>query len=287
MLMQTIVQNNKSGINCIACGSSISRSGSDIYQCKNCSFLSSSFKPGFGTGVDGLEELRVSNFELLLDVIEDLAPLAGSHVLEIGCSKGWFLNAARARNAIVHGVEPEVINAEIARQSGHNVEIGLFPEFPKNKGPFDLIIFNDVFEHIPEPLEALVSVQSLLKQGGLVVFNIPSSYGTLYRIASLLNRIGISGPFDRLWQKGMASPHVSYFSPTTLKMFVENNSDMKLVGSSSLPSVSRSGLKERILSQQNGIPWQVSYAAIWALSFILPRMPADIHVGVFRKVGSN
>lgn len=270
-------------IRCIVCGNTSHIEASDIFTCTKCRFLSSRFPSGYGTGVDGLENLRKSNFETLLDFIALHKPIGDLKILEIGCSKGWFLDAAASRGALVYGVEPETENAEIARISGHSVEIGLFPDYPKNKGPYDLIVFNDVFEHIPQQLVALRAVQSLLRDNGLAVFNIPSSDGTLYRIASALNNVGITDPFDRLWQKGMASPHVSYFSPQNLKQFVEKYSDLRLIGSRSLPSVSRTGLKERVTSQSGGMPWQLSYAAVWVLSFVLPILPADIHVGIYEK----
>jgi hypothetical protein len=115
------------------------------------------------------------------------------------------------------------------------------------------------------------------------VINLPDSGGVLYRMASLLRRMGMSGPFDRMWQKGLPSPHLSYFSASNLRQLVEDNSQLRRVADFSLPSVSRKGLATRISGQGIGMPNWLVVSMIWLMSFVLPVLPADIRVGVFEK----
>jgi len=253
--------------------------------CRNCGFLASTLVPGAGTGIDGLEDLRRSNFERLLDALEPLRPLAGARLLEVGCAKGWFLTTAARRGAIVRGIEPELSNAEIARSTGLTVESGFFPADLRDHGPYDIIVFNDVFEHLPHPGAAIEDVEALLSPGGLVVINAPSSSGTLYAIASFLAAFGIHGPFERLWQKGFPSPHLSYFDPASLKQLVQRHSGLKAAAQFPLVTVTRRGLAARIASSHPGVAGKGMLVAIWGLSFVLPLLPADIQVAVFRRQG--
>ncbi|MBN9581861.1 MAG: class I SAM-dependent methyltransferase [Afipia sp.] len=164
---------------CEACGGVSSPRSSWLCVCPRCGFQQSSLTAGPGTGIEGIEQLRKVNFERLLAAIEQIFPLKGRRVLEIGAAKGWFLQAALSRGASVTGVEPETAAANISREAGLDVEEGLFPAAPRDRGPYDVIVFNDVFEHIPNPALAATHLDELLTPGGLLVINLPNSEGAL------------------------------------------------------------------------------------------------------------
>jgi SAM-dependent methyltransferase len=253
--------------------------------CEACGFMSSTLQPGPGTGLVGLENLRRANIRATLDRLEQLGPLRGLRVLDVGCANGWFLEAAKARGAHVHGIEPQDSHVAVARSAGLTVDHGFFPRDLQNTGPFDVIAFNDVFEHLPAPDQAIGDVERLLKPGGLAVINLPSSDGFLFRISRVLDALGMSGTHDRLWQKGMTSPHISYFSPATLQRLVERNSGLRRVDAFPLTSFRRDGLWDRIALTHSGpIAWSL-FAGLWSLTFVASMLPSDIHVGVFRKMG--
>ncbi len=44
----------------------------------------------------------------------------------------------------------------------------------------------------------------------------PTSAGTLFRLARVLAAIGVHGPWQRLWQTAFPSPHVYYFNRANL-----------------------------------------------------------------------
>ncbi len=271
---------------CEACGGRM-RAQSDWLQCcTTCGFLRSNLLPGAGTGIEGLEVLRRANFELLLDRIGALRPLPNARLLEVGSAWGWFLKAAAQRGARVHGIEPEAANANKCRSSGLSVEQGFFPADLVDQGPYDLIVFNDVFEHIPNPAKLGAEIEKRLAPEGLLVINLPSSDGAIFRLAAFLNRIGMRSPYERLWQKGFPSPHVSYFNPNNLKMMVEAHSQLCWRVTFSLPSVTRRGLGDRVRSSHTGAIGMAILAGMWAFSYALPLLPPDIVVVVFRAPAS-
>ena len=256
-----------------------------LHECPACRFLASTLEAGPGTGLVGLESLRKANIETTLDRIDRLMPLQGRSVLDVGCASGWFLQAAKARGALVHGIDPQDSPGAAARAAGLTVDHGFFPQDLADTGPFDVIAFNDVFEHLPAPEQAIGDVERLLKPGGLAVINLPSSDGFLFRTSRVLDALGMSGTHDRLWQKGMSSPHISYFSPETLRRLVERHSGLRQVDAFPLTSFQRDGLWDRIrLTHAGPVAWGL-LAGLWGLSFVASALPADILVGVFTKAG--
>jgi len=123
----------------------------------------------------------------------------------------------------VQGIEPDanVVGGNWAH--GVQVRCGLFPDVLAPDDRFDVIVFNDVLEHIPDLRRAISAAASHLRPGGVLCLNCPDKRGILFIVASLLDRVGILGPYDRLWQKGLPSPHVWYFTPALLRRAVEGD----------------------------------------------------------------
>ena len=257
--------------------------GAWVLKCLSCGFLASTLSPGIGTGIDGLEALRRHNYERILDRIELLKPLKGARVLEVGSAWGWFLAAAERRGTLPQGIEPDAANANLARAAGHRVDIGYFPDDLTTDDLYDIIVLNDVFEHIPAPAQFVSKIEARLAPGGLVVLNCPSSNGIFFRLAKLLNSLGVSGPYERLWQNDYPAPHVSYFNPSNLQRLVERNSGLREVTRFRLSSVTRAGLSKRVWDSKRKIVSTLMVGSIWCLSFVQGFLPPDIEVNVFRK----
>ena len=266
---------------CECCGAMMRKRSSWRWFCDVCRFQSSDLKPSPGTGIAGLEHLRRENYQVLLNRLEKIKPLQGLKVLEIGCAWGWFLEMASERGAIVTGLEPEEPNAKLTQAKGFEVLNDLFPSKHLQGRKFDVIIFNDVFEHIPKPSMAVQHIQDLLASDGVLVLNYPSSNGFLFKLAELLSFLGVNGPIKRLWQWGMASPHVSYFNPANLKALVTRHSSLDLTDQFRLKSVSRNGLIPRIKASYSGFTGIFVLCVIYLLSFILELFDSDIEASFF------
>src|SRR6185312_306749 len=238
-----------------------------LSRCEDCRFEFSHLTEGGGATIEGLETLRRVNFELLLDRLERRLPLAGVRALEVGPADGWFLEAAARRGVKISGIEPDPALAEDARARGLSVETGFFPDDLKDQGPYGLIVFNDVLEHVPNPGAALRRTAALLAPGGLAAINLPSSGGALYRAAKLMDRLGYEAPLIRLWQKGLPSPHLSLFNARNLRRLAED-SGFEHVDTFALRTLAREGLRERIATTHGGVAGALLFAGIWLLSFV-------------------
>jgi len=180
-------------------------------------------QPGAGAEVMSLETVREKNYRFICKIIKEKFSQLKT-VLDVGSSDGHFLKVTKDEGFSVTGLEPASHLAEKARLHGFDVIEGFFPQAQgiQNK-MYEIIIFNDSWEHIPNLQESLQGIKEHLKKTGVAIINLPSSDGIIYKTAYLLNKIGIRTPFDRLWQKGFASPHLHYFNVRNLKQYFENN----------------------------------------------------------------
>ena len=62
-----------------------------------------------------------------------------------------------------------------------------------------------------------------MKIDGSVIVNLPSSNGIIFKISDIMMKLGYSKFYERLWQKNMSSPHLSYFNQENLnKLFLKH-----------------------------------------------------------------
>jgi 2-polyprenyl-3-methyl-5-hydroxy-6-metoxy-1,4-benzoquinol methylase len=96
-------------------------------------------------------------------------------LLEIGCGEGGFA-AAIPGVAETWGIEPGAHAAAIARQRLSKVLVGTFdavkPVLPAYY--FDLVVCNDVIEHMTDHDEFLRSIQDHMAPGGYLVGSVPN-----------------------------------------------------------------------------------------------------------------
>jgi len=111
-----------------------------------------------------------------------------SQVLEIGCAEGNFATNLKLK-CEYWGVEPVIHIAEIASQKLHKVLLGTFEEvydqLPDNY--FDLIICNDVIEHMTDHNRFLILLKKKMKKDSYIIGSVPNvrSARTLFEILVL------------------------------------------------------------------------------------------------------
>lgn len=223
----------------------------------------------------GLRKLRVSNFKKLLTSIKSLKP-GGGRLLDVGCAHGWFLDAAK-KDFEVFGLEPDKSVFDATSRRNLPVRMGYFPDALDESEKFDVTVFNDVIEHIPDIECILSSCYQRLNKNGLLVLNLPSSNGVFYRLAKILCRFGFCGFFERLWQKDLPSPHLHYFNLSNLAEALKNNGfDVKIKGR--LPALRLSGLYTRITYTGNlgALARIFVYISVAIVLPILKILPSDI-----------
>jgi SAM-dependent methyltransferase len=230
---------------------------------------------------EGLAPLRQRNFQtLVMDLAQRVKTNSGNppRMLDVGCAHGWFLEAAQTHFHVT-GIEPDARIAAIAVEKGFAVRKGFFPDVLDFDERFDVIVFNDVLEHIPDIDSALRACARHLSAGGWVVVNAPARTGVLYRISKVMARAGMPASFDRMWQKGFPSPHVHYLDDASMAS-IATSTGLRVAGVRALPSITTRGLYARIRTDRNvSLAKAAGVAALLTVSSpVLGLMPADIKV---------
>jgi 2-polyprenyl-3-methyl-5-hydroxy-6-metoxy-1,4-benzoquinol methylase len=286
-------------MNCIVCGNATSAGLMEWHRtCGGCAYERADLKVSINETpaheqIDerdrevALKALRDENFKAIVASITSLAPPGARTLLDIGCAHGWFLEQASTRFEVL-GIEPDAAVGEKTAARGLPVRLGYFPDALQQGETFDVLVFNDVIEHIPGIEAALGACQARLNAGGLLVLNLPSSRGFFYRLSKLFARIGLRGPFERLWQKGLPSPHVHYFNERNLTTLVGHHG-FQLVDEIELPSLRADGLMERLryVGKVSKPVLYAQYLTILCAIPVLSLFPSDIVVCTYRKRGED
>jgi SAM-dependent methyltransferase len=147
---------------------------------------------------------RVARFKQ--DVLALRRFRTSGRLLDIGCGLGFFLEAL-GNEFDATGLEWSAPAVKLVHDLPFKILEGRFPERPFDPGEFDIVAFNNVLDHLPDPLGALIESRRLLKTGGLLMLS-------LVNIQSLAARIYENG--FRL----LAPNHLYYFSPEMLRRFL-------------------------------------------------------------------
>jgi SAM-dependent methyltransferase len=101
------------------------------------------------------------------DLIDDLAALHPSQVLDVGCGTGKAAAALVRRGLPVLGVEPDERMAGVARCHGVPVEVASFEAWSPGGRTFDLITSAQAWHWI-DPAVGIPKVARLLRAGGTI-----------------------------------------------------------------------------------------------------------------------
>lgn len=141
---------------------------------------------------------------------------SAGQLLDIGCSTGLFLDAARRRGFDVAGVEFSAASARFAREHFQlSVTDGDIHAIDDADGMLDIVTMFDVIEHVRDPARDILAAHRLLKPGGLFILSTPNIDG-LFPSAS--------EPFARplgYWPHIEPPWHLYQFSVRTLSAMLE------------------------------------------------------------------
>jgi methionine biosynthesis protein MetW len=151
-------------------------------------------------------------------VIAGLMP-ANKRVLDVGCGTGSLSRLlVDLRGALVVGIEPDPKRATIARKRGIDARDGFFDEATASSlGKFDVVVFADVLEHLPDPASALQLTRQVLKSDGMVIVSVPNVAHWSVRLELLFGR------FNYQSCGIMDATHLRWFTEYSLRAFFESS----------------------------------------------------------------
>ena len=196
---------------CAACGQLISAASEQRYWETMASFNA----PGFNRPQRREIERRRSVAGRRLKTVTRLlgkSP-AGLHLIDVGCSRGQFVDFAVQAGFTALGVEPAPDIAAAARALGLNVRTGLLEEQHYPDAAFDAASLFEVVEHLREPLPLLRECWRIIKPGGILI--ISTGNAASWTVAAM----GARWDYFHIEKDG---GHISFFNPQSIAAVAHN-----------------------------------------------------------------
>ena len=218
---------------CVLCGSQdatilFEAQGCPIFQCQGCglAFAGIAVEPKtvadyyrkeyYAVAADYAESLKLAATEPSEDHRErvrtasKLARRKTGRILDVGCAAGGSLAAFKQAGWDCVGIEPSeelaayaraILNSEVHEAT---LETAALPE-----ASFDVITASHVLEHSPDPCSFLKWCHSLLKQGGVLLIEVPDFGSRMARRQR------------ELWRPLYPDTHLFHFTRSTLSRLLE------------------------------------------------------------------
>ncbi len=112
----------------------------------------------------------------------------GSKILDLGCGKSFITAEIKKQSpgAELSGLDYSLSAIDFAAQKFKEIDFcvanALDPPYASNY--FDLVVCNNLWEHVPDPLNLLEKIRKITKPGGYLIISTPSRYriGNLVRV---------------------------------------------------------------------------------------------------------
>jgi SAM-dependent methyltransferase len=200
-----------------------------ISRCRSCGFVMTRPRPtpeglgfyyegAYSSGEDQPGEIDMRGFytsnagqllnKLRTATIEKVRmPTGEDRVLDVGCSQGFFLQAARERwGATTTGIDLDAGSvAQAVDPDQCDYQVGRLPDAEFGEDAFSIITFFQCLEHESDPVGALRAAHDVLEPGGLCLVEVPN-WRSPWRAV-----------FGRYWMPLLIPQHLSHFDPTSLR----------------------------------------------------------------------
>lgn len=127
-------------------------------------------------------------------------------ILEVGCGFGELINYSTQHGLNYTAIEPSVYRSKLLQNLGLSVFTKTVEQFIEDcSDKYDIVIMDNVLEHVPEPKKILESLKQLMSDNSNLVIIVP-------------NLNDIRSKIILKWGKKQWSPigHVNYFTRKTL-----------------------------------------------------------------------
>ncbi|MGD8322360.1 MAG: class I SAM-dependent methyltransferase [Gemmatimonadota bacterium] len=112
---------------------------------------------------------------VVLRELDEIRPAQGwRHALDVGCGDGLLFPRLQAYADTVEGIEPDHrLVSEPVRPDG-TIHVRRFDATFTSDRRYDLVLFLDVLEHLPDAESAVAHAATLMASGGVVLVTVPA-----------------------------------------------------------------------------------------------------------------
>lgn len=156
---------------------------------------------------------RYSSHSLILSLLPERG---NERVLDVGAAHGYLAEMMRQRGFHVTGIEANPVLAREAANHCDQIHVAdLDGPLPYIEGPFDIILYGDVLEHLKDPVAVLEGLNRNLVRDGLVIVSLPNIANLYVRLTLLLGR------FDHADRGILDRTHLHFFTRKTFRRLLE------------------------------------------------------------------
>ena len=156
------------------------------------------------------KHLYVNLFNRRLDDILVYTGGQRGRLLDVGCATGVLIELARLRGWQVSGVDVSEYATGIARDY-YNLDVftGELAQAAYPGEHFDVVVMDDVVEHVADPSALVAEAHRVLKPGGLLTINTPNRAGLWHLL------------MGHRWFHYKQTEHTYFFSPRVITRLLE------------------------------------------------------------------
>ncbi|MGB0887513.1 MAG: class I SAM-dependent methyltransferase [Vicingaceae bacterium] len=141
--------------------------------------------------MDQLEsDFQQRRLKSTIDLIPAAAKNQSLRLLDIGCGEGHFTDVIKKEfpKFEVHGLDYSVSAIDYAHKTFSEINFITANAYhpPYQNEYFDIVVCNNLWEHVPDPLQMLRAMKRVLKPNGLLIVSTPSRY----RFSNLIKALG-------------------------------------------------------------------------------------------------
>jgi len=170
-----------------------------------------------------------SSHRLIPEMVRRMSP--PGRLLDVGCDDGFAARDLLKDGFQVVGIDRNPVTlGKAARYYQQTILADIESELPLPDGPFNVMIFADILEHLTNPATVFAHFAELLAPGGLVILSVPNVAHWYMRLSLLFGRFEYRerGILDRT--------HLRFFTLRSARKFLEDAGfRIEEVGATPLP----------------------------------------------------
>ncbi len=143
--------------------------------------------------------------------------LSRKRILDVGCGTGLLGRELKKKGNYVFGIDSSEQELAIAKtRLDGTKQLDITSDELNLPGSFDVLIFADILEHLPNPFFVLKRFLPLLSPGGMVIVSVPN-------VACYSMRLGLLfGQFNYTDFGLLDKTHLRFFTKKTSRQLIQN-----------------------------------------------------------------